>query len=490
MVTSRYSQRTSPTESAAIRSRLRHPVVDADAHTIEYGPVFFEHLGAVAGSQLRDRFIAKLERGGWQGLTPEERRYHRVARPSSWTLPTRNTLDRATAMLPKLFRARMDDFGLDFSIVYSTMGLGFIREPDDEVRRAICRALNEMLADLFADQKDRMAPVATIPANTPAEAIAELEHAVKHLGFKAVMITSNVKRAIPSVLEAAPSAAADATWLDTLCMESPYDYDPLWAKCVELKVAVTAHTPSVGTGSRVVTDHYIHNHVGSFAAAGEGFAKALVLGGVTKRFPTLNVAFLEGGVGWASELYAGLVSHVGKRNPSVIANYDPHNLDLATLADLFAEFGEGMVDGRPDPNDPLFARWPGGWNQRDDTLIAHELDALGVRSAEELRPLFEPNFYFGCEADDPLVSVGFDPRLNPFGARLKAMFSSDIGHWDVPDMNGVLAEAYELVEHDLLDESAFKEFTFDYAVQLHAGMNPDFFRGTVVESAVDALLAK
>ena len=39
------------------------------------------------------------------------------------------------------------------------------------------------------------------------------------------------------------------------------------------------------------------------------------------------------------------------------------------------------------------------------------------------------------------------PGVNPFGARLKAIFSSDIGHWDVPDMTEVLEEAYEMVEH-------------------------------------------
>ena len=240
-----------------------------------------------------------------------------------------------------------------------------------------------------------------------------------------------------------------------------------------------------------MTTHYIHNHVGSFAAAGEAFAKALVLSGVTQRFPTLNFAFLEGGVAWASELYAGLVGHCGKRNPSVIGNYDPKNIDRELLADLFAEYGAGMVKGRPDPNDPNFVRTPAGnWNDVDDTMIAHELEALGITKAEDLRPLFEPNFYFGCEADDPLVSVGYDRRLNPFGSRLKAIFSSDIGHWDVPDMNEVLEEAYELVEHGLLDDADFREFTFVHAATLHAGMNPDFFKGTVVEAAVSELLAQ
>ncbi len=160
-------------------------------------------------------------------------------RPSAWTLPTRNTLDRATAMLPQLFRARMDDFGLDFSIVYSTMGLGFIRYPEAELRPLLCRALNTMAADMYRGQADRMTPVATIPATTPQEAIAELEYAVRTLGFKAVMVASNVRRKI--------DAAVDGTWMD---------YRSAWracttttrcgAKCAELKVAVTAHAASVG----------------------------------------------------------------------------------------------------------------------------------------------------------------------------------------------------------------------------------------------------
>jgi Amidohydrolase len=346
-----------------------------------------------------------------------------------------------------------------------------------------------MFADIFAEQKDRMTPVAVIPSHTPAEAIAELEHAVNTLGFKAVMVNTNVRRPIPEVAERSPEAAPYAVWMDTLCVDSPYDYDPVWAKCQELRVAVTSHTPSMGSGSRVATNHYIHNHVGSFAAAGEAFAKAVVLGGVTQRFPHLNFAFLEGGVAWASELYAGLQSHCGKRNPTHIGNYDPRNIDAEMLADLFAKFGGSMVNGRPDPKDRAFTRWPGGWHWDDDPMIAHELDALGIQSGEDLRRLFEDSFFYGCEADDPLVSLGFDRRLNPFGAKLKAFFSSDIGHWDVTDMEGVLEEAFELVEHELLDETQFREFVFEHAAQLHAGMNPDFYKGTVVEQDVARLMA-
>ena len=37
-----------------------------------------------------------------------------------------------------------------------------------------------------------------------------------------------------------------AFWLDTFCLDSEYDYDPVWAKCVELKVPPTFHSPGMG----------------------------------------------------------------------------------------------------------------------------------------------------------------------------------------------------------------------------------------------------
>ena len=92
-----------------------------------------------------------------------------------------------------------------------------------------------------------------------------------------------------------------------------------------------------------------------------------------------------------------------------------------------------------------------------------------------------PRFFFGCEADDPLNSWAFDARRNPLGARLGAIFSSDIGHWDVPDMARVLAEAWELVEHGLISPEDFRAFVFDHPLELWTAANPAFFDGTRVE---------
>src|ERR1700680_3076468 len=86
------------------------------------------------------------------------------------------------------------------------------------------------------------------------------------------------------------------------------------------------------------------------------------------------------------------------------------------------------------------------------------------------------NFYFGCEADDPMNAAAFNTQVNPFGAKLKAVFSSDIGHWNVPDMTEVVEEAYELVEHGTIDERDLHDFMFVNPARLRTDMNPNFFK--------------
>ncbi|PON15992.1 hypothetical protein C2W62_20810 [Candidatus Entotheonella serta] len=232
--------------------------------------------------------------------------------------------------------------------------------------------------------------------------------------------------------------------------------------------------------------NYVYNHIGNFAAAGEALCKSLFMGGVPRRFPTLKFAFLEGGVGWACNLFADLVSHWEKRNRHDIENYNPANLDRELLAELFAQYGGKHFDGKMEQaktDGPL----PG------DVQPANMIDewiASGIERAEDIRDLFVPNFYFGCEADDAMNALTFNTKVNKFGARLKAIFSSDIGHWDVPDMTEVVEEAYELVEDQLITEEDFRDFVFANPAELYAKTNPEFFKGTSVESSVDALVSQ
>ena len=97
---------------------------------------------------------------------------------------------------------------------------------------------------------------------------------------------------------------------------------------------------------------------------------------------------------------------------------------------------------------------------------------------------FSIRFFFGCEGGDPLTGWAFDAKRNPFGARLNPIFGSDLGHFDLPAMTDALPEAWELVEHGHLSEEDFRDFMFVNPVRLHAGMNPDFFKGTAIETEV------
>jgi len=68
-----------------------------------------------------------------------------------------------------------------------------------------------------------------------------------------------------------------------------------------------------------------------------------------------------------------------------------------------------------------------------------------------------------------------------FDAKLLALYGSDIGHWDVPDMRECAEEAYELVEHGMVKLEELREFLFVNPVKFWTATNPDFFKGTAVE---------
>jgi predicted TIM-barrel fold metal-dependent hydrolase len=472
-----------PEEIRAIRGRLEHPVIDADGHAIEYLPVVRDVLRKQAG----DDAVAALERMTNAGslirqLTPEQRRAAGMSRMTWWGLPTRNTLDRATAMLPKLLADRLPELGIDHAVLYPTYGLIVTPQDDGGLRRAMARAFNTVYANVYREVADRLTPVGIIPMHTPDEAIEELDYATGELGLKAFMFGGPVLRPYPGQ---DPSTRV-ARWVDTFGPDSPHDYDPVWRRCVELGVAPTFHSAATGWGSRTSTTSYVWNHIGMFATAGEAMARSLFLAGVPKRFPELRLAFLEGGVAWAASLYSDLLGHWEKRNREAVELYNPESLDRARLVELFEQFGsEDYRDRLDELEDGLtFLSLP---DEDPDTL--DEFAACGIERPEDIRDVFTRQFHFGCEADDPLTALAFDTARNPLGARFKALFASDIGHWDVPDVAEVLPEAWELVQDGHATAADFRSLTFENPVSLWAGPNPRFFDGTTVAEAVTRELA-
>jgi len=278
-----------------------------------------------------------------------------------------------------------------------------------------------------------------------------------------MMVGGLMRRKVAALAEENPDASKVVDWYDVIGIDSDHDYDPVWAKCRELRVAPSFHNGARSILLRNSPSNFCYNHIGHFASAGHAVAKAMFFGGVTRRFPDLNFAFLEGGVGWACMLYADLIGHWEKRNRKAIESTNPAKLDVAKLLEYAQKYGsDAVVDAvrrgeglEGDSNSEL----TGGIEDLDDYFRCK------IERKQDIRDLFVPRFYFGCEADDPANAWAFNKKANPMGARLNALFSSDIGHFDVPDMAGVVPEAYELVEHGLIDDDDFRDFMFANAVR-------------------------
>jgi predicted TIM-barrel fold metal-dependent hydrolase len=452
-------------EVADIRGHVGHPIIDADGHQMEFLPLVREFLGEVDREML-PRFDAV------DALSTPIRM--RGTGGPFWQYPSENTLDRMSTTLPGLLHERMGELGLDFSLVYPTHGLFCTMMEDSALRPALARAFNQYYAENFGPYRDRLEPVAVIPTFTPEEAIAELEYVVGTLGLKAVVMGAVIPR------PPRPNRP-DRPWLDTLGHDSLYDYDPLWAKCVELGVVPAFHAVGYGWGTRASTKNYMFNHLGNFAAAQEAACRSLFMGGVTKRFPELRLAFLEGGASWGCQLYVDLLGHYEKRNKEAIGHLDPARLDVDGCSKLFEEFASGRLATMQERFVELANQQKTG---RDDPSSIDEWEESGIEGPDDVTEIFHEQLFFGCEADDPMNAVAFTPGLLPRQARINAMFASDIGHWDVTDMRGVLGEAWEMVEHGHLNEDDFRDFTCSNVVRMLTSANPSFFDGTAVSEAV------
>jgi predicted TIM-barrel fold metal-dependent hydrolase len=460
--------------SARLREQLDHPVIDGDGHIVEIIPVFLDFVRDHGHGALLEGMLNR--RRAIEDLSMEERRRGGIL-PHSWHVPA-STEYYATVTSPGRYHERLGEAGIDFAVLYPTMGIALLQLLDDEQRVTLCRLYNEFVFEQYRPYGDRFTVAALVPMNTPGEAIAALEH-IKAMGAKVGIIASHVHRALPGVPMTGDDEWADVRvpewetrgWVDTFGIDSAYDYDPVWAKAIELQLPLAAHTAGIGSSDRASISNFVFNQIGHFAAAGGALAKSLFLGGVTRRFPDLRVALLEGGAAVGVEILIGLVGTWEKRGGEAIAKLDPRNLDKELVKKLLVEDDPRLDMYSPDQ---LTGGSAGMTRARDDFAAAQ------VTSVEDIRDMFCTSFFWGCEADDPLVGLAFDSRVTPLGAKVPAMFASDLGHWDVPDFDEPLEEAYELVERGILDAESFREFVFTNPLRFYSSLDPDFFAGTEI----------
>ena len=468
------------TDARRVRASLHHPVIDADGHILESLPLLMEYVERLYGTAAVDAFHTENEAHPVRSMGSRER-----GEPRSiwWGVPN-NALDQATCTAPGLFADRMAELGLDFAVLYPSFGLRLLTTRDDTVRRRMVRAQNTMLADLYRDYSDRVAPVASVPMHTPEEAVEELHYVVEELGFKAVTMPPVVARPLPALPDAFPAARL----VDRYGIDSEHDYAPVWQACVDLRVAVTFHG---GQGFVYMPDgqesytNFAANHILAHATMQSQVLKSMLFAGIPRRFPTLRFAFLEGGVGWACDLLHHFEEHWEKRGARGLEHLDPRLMDQDLYDRLLEQYGMPVPQRTADG-----LVWRTGTFQMTNarpevpenaTWVRDEFAQALLETEDQLLDIFEQQLFFGCESDDVSVYRATDVKGNALHARLRPLFSSDAGHFDLPDMRTAVPTSHQLVARGLLDDQEYAEFVFENAVRLYGGMNPEFFAGTAVE---------
>jgi predicted TIM-barrel fold metal-dependent hydrolase len=478
-------------DSRQVRASLDHPVIDTDGHVQEFMPSVLPFLRESLGSELFERY--RSQRSPMARILGEDgpggRIAARVPQSAWWATPARNTRDLATAVVPRLLYERLDEFGIDFAVLYPSKALGMAGVGDPELRAGLCRGYNEYVAATYGEYADRLCAGGVVPMHTPEEAVAEIEHC-RALGLKVLGLPEGVYRPIPKpgVADTPWLMPGQTHWFDTFGLDAAQDYDPVWSALLDAGIPATFHggIGNLAPSTFISPSSYSHNHIGFFAERMNRLCKSLFLGGVTHRFPTLNIGFLECGVGWASSLLVDIVEHWEKRNVDALREQlDPALIDWDELESLVRSYGPELVASADGGFDAALRAIPA---IGDPPADRDEWRHLGITSKQDIRDKFVPRFFFGCEADDRTVAFAFS-RANAFEARLQPVFSSDISHWDVEEMNGVVAEAHGLVRKSLLSDEDFADFVFRNPAKLLAGMDPSFFDGTPVESAVRGVVA-
>ena len=324
--------------SAEIRRRLRHPVIDIDGHMVEHLPTLAPYVEQEGLSLDHPRLRRLLPPYGGTDSRGTTRRPRNAPSPGRHGARGGARRPARRSIWPRLCSRSCSTSGwtnwasTSASSTRASGSSSSIRR-DEQYRRGMCRALNRANAETFAPLSDRLTPVAAIPMHTPDEAIAELDHAVTELGFKAVVCAGYVQRPFDGLAEKDPEVSGYAFWLDQFGVDSAFDYDPVWARAQELGVSVAFHSGFIGMTPYRSISSYVFNHISMLADGQQSLAKSLFLGGVTRRFPGMNFGFLEGGVAWARRCTA-TSSATGKSatsppcaatstRPSSTASYGP-----------------------------------------------------------------------------------------------------------------------------------------------------------------------
>ena len=286
-----------PTEAA---DRLRHRIIDADAHIDPPYEMWAEYLPV----HLRER-APRVEEGedcDWVVFEGRRRPIRMISNQAGRTgddfkMQGKRSEMRA-AWVPEQRLADMDQDGIDAAVLF---GGGPLGTTDSELYIASFETYNRWVWDFCAADRSRLVPVAYLPMRDVEEIIQLLRQAAK-LGFRSANIPAFPQApsgfATSAVVKAIKQGKGAALTGDPTGgrQYSDPDFDRLWAEFSNLDMTITIHL-----GGRVPRfgekDHFLSDMLMSKVTMAEPIAIA-IFSGIFQRFPTLRFVTVESGVGW------------------------------------------------------------------------------------------------------------------------------------------------------------------------------------------------
>jgi aminocarboxymuconate-semialdehyde decarboxylase len=256
--------------SGGVRGRTRSVTIDLHCHALT---VEAEHLVAGRPQKLAEREIQP------QVMGRESFDY------------TMNVMLKAA--FPKLTdldeRLRdMDAMGVDIQVL-SPAPNQYYYWADPDLARALCRTINEHIAELVARHPDRLLGLGSVALQHPELSIEQLEHAVGTLGLRGIEVSSQVNG----------QELADPA------------FERFWARAEALGCLVFLHPLGTSLGARV-NRHYLSNTLGQPLETAVALSY-LIFGGTLDRHPGLKLVAAHGGGYLAS--YIGRSDHAWNARP-------------------------------------------------------------------------------------------------------------------------------------------------------------------------------
>lgn len=187
----------------------------------------------------------------------------------------------------------MDVDAIETAALFPTIGLMLNGIQDRAALTAMCRLINDWVADYFGKDRQRLLGIATLPAH-PDDALAEARRCIEQLGFSGAW-----------------RRPESAVWMPSLHDEA---YEPLWSYLGAIGKPFFVHPGYNGLVpqeyfTRRFPDHFLAGHAASFPVEQMMALTSFICYGILDRHPRLKVGFVETGAVWAMYYIHRLEEH-------------------------------------------------------------------------------------------------------------------------------------------------------------------------------------